>query len=270
MRRLPLQVWLGGTLIVLLFAAALLAPALTPFAPNDADPGSILLPPSLAHPAGTDQLGRDEFSRILYGGRASLSVAAGIVVLSVGLGGVAGAALGLLGGWTDLIAMRLVEVAMAIPSLVIALAVAAALGPSLRNLVIVLGLLGAPFYIRLFRTEARALRERPFIQSARVMGASYAALLFRHVIPNLLPLTATFASAALGSALVSASALSFVGLGAQPPTAEWGALIYDGRNTLLYEWWCAVLPGVAIAAAALGFVLLGDGLRRHFDPTGGR
>jgi peptide/nickel transport system permease protein len=165
--------------------------------------------------------------------------------------------------------MRIVEVVMSIPGLVIALAASAALGPNLTNLVLVLGSLAVPYYVRVFRSEAMAIRERGYVRAARASGANSSHLLWRHVLPNLAPTIATFASMALAGALVTASALSFIGLGAQPPQPEWGALIYEGRNNILYEWWCSVLPGVLVSVAALGFILVGDGLRDFFDPQGG-
>ncbi len=263
---LPPLLIVGLAIVAGLVATALLAPLLTPYSPLETDPAMILSPPSSAHWAGTDQLGRDLFTRILWGGRTSLSVAFGIMAISVGLGSVLGAASGLVGGWIDQVAMRVVDVAISIPGLVIALALSAALGPSLVNLVLVLGLLGAPFYVRLFRGEALALRQQPFVEAAKANGAGFGRLLVGHILPNLLPLIATFASSALAAALVTASALSFIGLGAQPPTPEWGVLIFEGRNTLMYEWWCAVLPGLVVSLSALGFILTGDGLRDWLDP----
>lgn len=259
---------LGAAIIVLMLALSALAPLLSGYGPNEVDTGAILEPPSARHWAGTDNLGRDMFARILHGGRTSLGVALGIVTIGMGAGALLGCAVGLAGGWIDRLVMRLVDVALAIPSLVIALALAAALGPSLVNLVLILGGLAIPLYLRLFRSEALALRERPFVLAARANGASGPRLLLVHILPNIAPLFATLASGALGTALVSASALSFIGLGAQPPTPEWGALIFEGRNTIMYEWWCAVLPGLAVALSALGFVLLGDGLRDRLDPRG--
>ena len=264
--RWPPELVAGAVITAVMILLALAAPLLAPWPPDSPDVGAILEAPSWRPPAGTDALGRDVLSRILWGGRASLGVAIGIVSLSVGIGAVLGAAVAMAGGWVDTAVMRLVDVALSIPAIVIALALSAALGPSLGNLVLVLGLLGVPFNLRLFRSETLSLRERPFIAAAQAMGAGPGALLTRHILPNLAPVIVTFASAALGSALVMASALSFVGLGAQPPTAEWGAMIFDGRNTIMYEWWCAVLPGVAVAVSALGFILLGDGLRDWLDP----
>lgn len=264
------SITVGGGLVVLMVLLALLAPLLSSYGPNEVDTGAILEPPSARHWAGTDNLGRDMFARILYGGRTSLSVAFGIVAIGVGIGAVLGCAVGLAGGWVDRIAMRVVEIALAVPSLVIAVALAAAVGPSLVNLVLILGGLSVPLYLRLFRSEALSLRERPFVLAAKANGASLWRLLTVHILPNIAPLFATLASTALGTALVAASALSFIGLGAQPPTPEWGALIFEGRNTIMYEWWAAMLPGLAVVVSALGFVLLGDGLRDRLDPRGDR
>jgi peptide/nickel transport system permease protein len=265
-QRLGLQV--GIVLIGLLVLLAVLAPWLTPYGPNDVDAGAILEAPSFRHWAGTDSIGRDLMTRILHGGRVSLLVAFGITGIGLTLGGLAGCSAGLIGGWLDTVTMRCVDVAVSIPAMVIALALTAALGPSLVNLVLVLGMLGAPYYARLLRGETLSIRERPFVRAAYVLGAGHTRVLFQHVIPNLAPVVATIASSGLAGALMAASALSFVGLGAQPPQAEWGALIYEGRNSIMFEWWCAVLPGVVVVTAALGFTLIGDGLRDKFDPRG--
>lgn len=269
-RSLPATFWLGAAIVGALILAALLAPWLSAYSPIETRPAAILEAPSAVHWAGTDQLGRDLFSRLLHGGRASLGVAFAIVAISVGAGSIVGCMVGLAGGWVDTIAMRLVDIMLSLPAMVIALALAAAAGPSLVNLAIILGVLGVPFNLRLFRGETLSLRERGFVRAAQANGASFARVLTVHILPNVAPLIATFASSALAGALVAASALSFIGLGAQPPTPEWGALIFEGRNTIMYEWWCAVLPGAVVALAALGFILIGDALRDHFDPRGER
>jgi peptide/nickel transport system permease protein len=266
MRKPPASLWFGLTIVGLLLLASLAAPLITSYSPTQPDPTAILEAPSARHLAGTDELGRDVFARIVWGGRASLGVAFGIVGLSVGMGAVAGAALGLARGWIDAVAMRFVDVFLSIPSMVIALALSAALGPSLSNLVLVLGVLGVPYYARLFRGEALAIRERLYVRVAAASGAGFGRILAHHVLPSIAPTIVTFASGALGGALVAASALSFIGLGAQPPTPEWGAEIYDGRNTIMYEWWCAILPGCAVMTAALGFIISGDALRDWLDP----
>jgi peptide/nickel transport system permease protein len=262
--------WAGAGAVALLVLLSAAAPLISSYSPLDADPTAILEPPSARHWAGTDQLGRDLFARIAWGGRASLSVAFGIVGIGVGLGLVTGAAIALAGRWADLVAMRILDVLVSVPGMVIAVALSAALGPGLGKLLLVLGLLDAPYFARLFRGETLSIREQPYIAAARASGAGFWRILLRHVLPNLAPVVATFASNALGRALVAASALSFIGLGAQPPTPEWGVLIYEGRNTLMFEWWCSVLPGLMVFIAALGFVMAGDGLRDWLDPRSSR
>jgi len=245
---------------------ALLAPVLAPYDPYATNPTIILEAPSASHWLGTDSIGRDVFSRVIYGARASLSVAAAISLISVGLGAILGAASALAGGWIDTLAMRFADVMLSLPALVIALALSAVLGPNLTNLALILGTLGIPFFARIFRSEALSLSQQNFIRSSRLLGGGFNHLLMGHIIPNLAPLLATLLSHALSTSLLAASALSFIGLGAQPPTAEWGALIYEGRNTLMFEWWCAIPPGITIAISATGFILLGDGLRDALDP----
>jgi peptide/nickel transport system permease protein len=197
-------------------------------------------------------------------------VAFSIVLIAAAGGVMLGALSGLLGGFIDSIVMRLVDMAMAMPGLIIALALAAALGPSLVNLAIALGLLGIPFYARLARAETISLKERPFVRAARAMGAGHWHVLARHIVPNLLPTVVIFMSLGLSGALLGASALSFIGLGAQPPLAEWGALVNASRTYMLDEWWYAVFPGAAVAITSLGFTLLGDGLRDALDPKEAR
>jgi peptide/nickel transport system permease protein len=260
----------AGLLILgMVIAAAVLAGVLAPYAPNTPHPAQILEAPSWRHLAGTDELGRDMFSRILYGARPSLLVATSIVVIAATGGVLVGCASGLAGGIVDTGVMRLLEVVMALPGLVIALALTAALGPSLVNLALALGLLGIPFYARVARAQTLTLRERAFVRAARAMGASPWFILHRHIVPNLLPTIVIFMSLGLSGALLGASALSFIGLGAQPPMAEWGALVNASRPYMLDDWWYAVFPGAAVALTSFGFTLLGDGLRDALDPRVG-
>lgn len=256
----------GSLMIAFVVLCAVFAPLLAPYDPNAANPAVILEAPSQAHLLGTDNLGRDMLSRILFGARASLSVAFVVALLSVGGGAIAGAASALVGGWGDNLIMRIVDVLLSLPALIIALALSAVIGPSLVNLAIILGLLGIPFYTRVFRSEALALAAQDYVKAAQLLGGGFSYRLLRHILPNLAPLAITLMSGALSAALLTAGSLSFIGLGAQPPQAEWGALIYEGRNTIMYEWWCAVMPGIAISFTSAGFILLGDGLRNRFDP----
>jgi peptide/nickel transport system permease protein len=268
MRRPPLILYVGAGLVTVLALLAALAPWIAPYPPNEINASMAFAPPSAQYWAGADGLGRDVFSRILHGARPSLLAALGIVGIGLGGGAILGAFAALIGGLFEQVLMRLSEIVMALPGLVIALALTAALGPSLVNLTIALGALSIPFYVRIVRGETLTLRERGFVKAARAMGAGPIWVAFRHVAPNLAPVLAVYGTMGLSGAVLAASALSFVGLGAQPPMAEWGALIFEGSQTLLSEWWIAVFPGLAVGVAALGFNLLGDGLRDWLDPRG--
>lgn len=265
-RKLNSTLFAGAAIVVLLVLLALAAPWIAPYEPNAVSTANILAPPGLKHWAGTDELGRDILSRVLHGARPSLAVAFGIVAIGVVLGVPIGAFCGLVGGWLDAAAMRLVELVMALPGLVIALALTAALGPSLINLAIALGLLSVPFYVRMARGQALALRERAYVKAARVMGASTSFIVRRHMLPNMAASLVVLVSINLSGAVLAASTLSFIGLGAQPPTAEWGALVNSGQTYILEQWWYPMVPGLAVLIAALGFNLLGDGLRDWLDP----
>ena len=259
----------GVVLAVLL--AALLAPWLVARDPNAMDLNAVLQPPSWSYWAGTDELGRDIFARLVHGARPSVAAALGIV----GIGSLAGLAIGafsgLRAGWVDAVIMRLTDVAMALPGLVVALALTAALGPSLTNAVIALGVLSIPAYVRVARAQALSLREREYVMAARAMGASPAHVLWRHVLPGVLPPVVVFMTFHLGSAVLASSALSFIGLGAQPPAPEWGSMVGAGREYVLGHWWYATVPGLVILITAASFNLLGDALRDALDPrTRGR
>jgi peptide/nickel transport system permease protein len=257
---------IGAGIVGAVMLMALSAPLWAPYDPNGVSAAHILEAPSRAHWAGTDELGRDLFSRVVWGARPSLAVAFGIVAIAAAGGTILGCLSGLIGGIIDTLVMRAVELVMALPGLVIALALTAALGPSLVNLTIALGLLGIPFYIRLARGQTLALRERPYVLAARAMGASTPFIVFRHIIPNLISSIVVVASLNLSGAMLAGSGLSFIGLGAQPPLAEWGALVNSGRQYILDQWWYAIVPGTAILITAAAFNLLGDGVRDVLDP----
>jgi len=259
---------LAGSLLLLpVVIAAYLAPLLAPYDPYAVDTGSRLLPPSAKHLFGTDELGRDLLTRVLYGTRASLSVAFGIVAIGTVFGTVVGTLSGYLGGRIDGVAMRLNDIVMAIPFMVIALALTSAMGPSLVNLTIVIGILSIPFYARMARGMALALRREPYVTAAWLMGASTPAIIRRHVIPNMLSPMLVLASMGLSGAILTSSALSFIGLGAQPPAAELGAIINSSRSYILDEWWYTLFPGLVLAVCAFGFNLIGDGVRDVLDPN---
>lgn len=252
--------------VILVTTAALVAPWLTPYAPNAMDLRAVLQPPSWSHLAGTDELGRDLLTRILFGARPSIGAGFGIVAIGSILGLMIGTLSGLIGGWIDTLVMRITDVVMALPGLVVALALTAALGPSLFNAVVALGVLSVPAYIRVSRGQTLSLREREYILASRSMGAGVWHLTIRHILPNVFPPVLVFMTFHLGSAILASSALSFIGLGMQPPHAEWGSMIGAGREYVLSYWWYVTIPGLVIILTAASFNLLGDALRDLTDP----
>jgi peptide/nickel transport system permease protein len=258
--------WLSALLLAAVVGLSLAAPLLAPYSPTAADPANQLLPPSLAHPAGTDLFGRDVWSRLLWGGR--LSLAAGI--LAVTLAALPGSLLGLLagysGGWLDALLMRLVDMLLAFPSLLLALALVAWLGPGLVSAALAVGLAGLPRFARLIRAATLGVRSELYIEAARVVGCRPERILLHHVAPNVRGVIIVLGSLELGYALLNIGALSFLGLGAQPPTPEWGAMLAEGRGLLRDAPWVATAPGLAITLTVLAFNLLGDALRDALDP----
>jgi peptide/nickel transport system permease protein len=263
--REPLNV-LALTVIALFALGALLAPLIAPYDPLAQDLATRLDPPSSAHWLGTDQLGRDILSRLLYGSRISLVI--GVVV--VGLAGIFGTLVGLLagyaGGLADEAMMRLTEVFLAFPPLILAMAIAGALGPSLTNAIIAIAAVTWAVYARLARGQVLSLRQREYVEAARSIGASRTRIMLRHLLPNAVAPLLIQASFDMGSAIISAAGLSFIGFGAQPPTPEWGVMISEGRNFISTQPWLSLFPGLSILFAVGAFNLLGDGLRDVLDP----
>jgi peptide/nickel transport system permease protein len=261
----PLNI-VAFALIAIFALCAVLAPVLAPYDPLLQDLGSRLRPPSSEHWLGTDSLGRDIASRILYGARISLII--GVVVVTAA--GVVGTAIGLVagyaGGLVDEVLMRLTEVFLAFPALILAMAIAGALGPSLTNAIIAIAAVTWAVYARLVRGQILSLRRREFVEAARAMGASRTRIVVRHLLPNALAPLMIQASFDLGSSIIAAAGLSFIGFGAQPPTPEWGVMISEGRNYISTQPWLSLFPGLAILLAVGSFNLLGDGLRDAFDP----
>jgi peptide/nickel transport system permease protein len=257
----------GGGLVAGLLLVALTAPLLTPYDPIAADVSQGLLPPSLAHPLGTDDQGRDVLSRVLYGSRISLSVAVISVAIGLGLGSSLGLLAGYLGGAFDLVGMRLVDALLAFPGLMLAIAITAALGPQVHNAMIAIGIVAIPAYARLTRGQALSVREREYVGAARAAGASAGRIMVRHILPNVanpLIVQATFTAA---FAILQEAVLSFLGLGAQPPSPSWGQDInYSQRYLINLLWWMSLGPGLAIFLSVLSFNLLGDALRDALDP----
>ncbi|APT58853.1 ABC transporter permease subunit [Roseomonas gilardii] len=255
----------AGALILLVVLAAIAAPWIAPYDPAEPDYNNILAGPSALHWAGTDAYGRDIFSRILWGAQISLSVG----FLSVMLGGVLGVALGLVsgffGGWVDSLVMRLCDVMLAFPGILLAIAVVALLGPGVANVIYAVAVFSIPIYARVVRGSTLALKQTLYVQAARSIGVKRWALVMRHILPGTLPGVIVTTSLRIGTAILVAAGLSFLGLGAQPPSPEWGAMLADGRSYLGVADHLTFFPGLAIFLTVLAFNLLGDGLRDALD-----
>jgi peptide/nickel transport system permease protein len=259
----------GFIIIVCVFLLAMLAPIIAPYDPADINVKAILLAPSMQHWMGTDGLGRDVLTRMLFGGRISLLVGLVAVGISTVIGIVLGAIAGYYRGWVDTVIMRLVDVMLSIPSFFLILAVIAFLTPSIINVMIVIGLTSWMGVTRLVRAEFLSLSGREFVQAARTLGAKDARLIFTHLLPN--SLTPIIVSSVLGiaGAVLMESGLSFLGLGVQAPQASWGNILTDGKDYIQFAWWLSLFPGLAILITVLGYNLLGEGLRDALDPRSG-
>ncbi|MGX8718585.1 MAG: ABC transporter permease [Desulfovibrio sp.] len=256
----------GASIVLFMSALALLAPWLAPFDPAQLDLDNILLPSSSVHLLGTDALGRDIFSRLLYGARVSLWVGFVAVGISTAIGIALGLVSGYFGGWIDEVIMRGVDVMLCFPSFFLILAVIAFLEPSLTNIMVVIGLTSWMGVARLVRAETMSLRERDFIAASRLAGASTPRLLFRHILPNALAPVLVSATLGVAGAILVESSLSFLGLGVQPPDASWGNMLMEGKNVLEIAPWLSLWPGLSILITVLGYNLLGESLRDLFDP----
>ncbi len=255
----------GMAIVALVVLAALLAPVISPYSPT-AQVSRRLLEPSAQYLLGTDEFGRDIFSRVIHGSRISLYVGAVSVSLALFFGGMLGLIAGYVGGRIDTLLMRLVDMLFAIPSLVLAIVIAGLLGPSLTNAMIAIGIVYAPIYARLVRGEMLAVRNYAYIEAARAIGVRPAGLIVRHFLPNIAAPLIVQTSLLLSTAILAEAALSFLGLGAQPPDPSWGAMLGSGRRFMELTPWVAIAPGIAIVITVLGFNLLGDGLRDALDP----
>jgi ABC-type dipeptide/oligopeptide/nickel transport system permease subunit len=257
--------WAGLTLLLLMIGLSLAAPHLSPYDPVATAPADQLLPPSLAHPAGTDLFGRDVWSRLLWGGRLSLGAGVLVVALAALPGTLVGLLAGYAGGRLDSLLMRIVDVLLAFPSLLLALTLVALLGPGLVSAALAVGLAGIPRFARVVRAGALGMRSEPFIEAARAVGCRPGRILLRHVAPNVQGIVIPLSALELGYALLNIGALSFLGLGAQPPTPEWGAMLAEGRVLLRHAPWIVTAPGLAITLSVLAFNFLGDALRDALD-----
>ncbi|MBI5305156.1 MAG: ABC transporter permease [Chloroflexi bacterium] len=260
------SLWIGGAILALWILAATLAPIIAPYAPDKVLAGAKLSAPSAAHLFGTDALGRDVFTRVLFGAQ----IAVGIATIGVAISAFIGIALGLVagyrGGWTDQIISRALDVWLAFPGLLLALVIVARLGPSLENCVLALGIVGVPGFYRVTRGATMCARRMLYVQAAEAVGVPERRILVRHILPNLASPLIVMATLRASVLVLSAGALSFVGLGAQLPTPEWGTLLASGRDYLETAPWLAIFPGASITLAAAGLNLFGDGLRDWLDP----
>jgi peptide/nickel transport system permease protein len=267
-RRNPLLA-VGMLLCVVIAVVAVLAPLIAPF-PADAGsathPLETLQAPSSAHLFGTDQVGRDVFSRVVYGARISPLIALFVLVISVAIGVPLGLAAGYFGGIVDEVIMRITDVFLAFPALLLALAFAAVMRPSIASTVIAISVTWWPWYTRIIRGQAASVASRPFVESARASGISHFRTLLRHVLPNSITPIIVQVSLDVGGVILTASALSFLGLGAQDPTPDWGLMVSQGQSFFTTQWWLVTFPGLAILLTAVAFNLLGDGLRDVLDP----
>jgi peptide/nickel transport system permease protein len=265
LRRNPVGMFglLGFALLLLI---VVMAPVLAPFEPTEMNYDHILESPSPDHPFGTDDLGRDIFSRVIWGGRESLKVA----VLAVVIAGVGGILFGLIsgyyGGWVDSGIMRTVDIFLAFPSILLILSIVAALGPNLMTVLIALGIASTPGVVRFVRGTVLAARNYEYVTAAQVLGANNRYIMFSQILPNVLSPLIIYATLGLGGAILATAGLSYIGLGAQPPSPEWGAMLNAGRSYMRDAWWMSVFPGLAIFWAVLTINLLGDGLRDALDP----
>jgi len=260
----------GAVIVFSLFIVSFLAPYITPYSPDDLDAYHVLLPPSTGHWLGTDELGRDVLTRIIYGSRISLKVGFVAVGIAAFIGTISGLLAGYFGGLMDQLLMRLVDIMLCFPTFFLILAVIAMLEPSIWYIMIVIGLTGWMGVARLVRAEVLSLRERDFILAARSIGASNSRIIFRHILPNALSPVLVAATLGVAGAILTESALSFLGIGVQPPVPSWGNMLTAGKDYLEFAWWLSLFPGVAILVTVIAYNLVGEGLRDALDPRTNR
>ncbi len=257
---------MGLILVAATVAASAAAPLIVPYDPVEADFTAILRPPGLPHLLGTDQLGRDILSRVVYGARLSLVMSAAAVALSVLAGVPVGLVCAYYGGWLDSLVQRLVDILLAFPGFLLALVFIAVLGVGETNVVAAVGLAGVPVYVRLVRGVVLVVREDLYVEAARALGVPDGRVLWRHVLPNAVMPVIVQSTLQLGTALLTAAGLGYLGLGVRPPTPEWGAMIGEAQSYVFSAWWMSVFPGLAIFCTVMAFNLIGDGLRDGLDP----
>ncbi|NLM40510.1 MAG: ABC transporter permease [Firmicutes bacterium] len=256
----------GGILLLIIILMAIFAPFVAPYDPVKQNIRNRLQGPSREHILGTDQFGRDTFSRVVYGARISLRVGFSAILIAVVVGCLLGLVAGYYGGMLDNIIMRIMDVLMALPGFLLALAIVAALGPGMQNVILAIGISYIPSFARLMRSSVLTVRELDYVSAAEALGSSDARILFRHILPNSLNPIIVMVTLSLAGAILSAAGLSFLGMGAQPPTPEWGSMISSSRPFIRVSHWCVTIPGLAIFTTVLCLNLVGDGLRDALDP----
>lgn len=257
----------AGVLVVLvMFALSLLAPFITPYEPNMLDAYHVLLPPSSVHWFGTDEIGRDVFTRMVFGARISLMVGFVAVGIATLIGTVVGLMAGYYGGWVDSLLMRFVDIMLCFPTFFLILAVITIREPSILNIMLIIGLTGWMGVARLVRAEVLSLRERDFVLAARAIGCSDLRIIFRHILPNAIGPVLVYATLGIAGAILTESSLSFLGIGVRPPTPSWGNILASGKEFLEFAWWLFLFPGLAITLTALSYYLVGEGIRDALDP----
>ena len=257
---------LGVIVIVALSLAAVFAPLISPADPLHMDFDALMQPPSMDHPAGTDSLGRDNLSRIIWGGRVSLQVGVLSMVIATVIGVSAGLAAGYYGRWIDTIIMRIVDAILAFPALLLAILMVAVLGPSLRNAMFAIAVVFIPSFARVTRANTLSIREKEYVEGARAIGASATRIMLRTILPNTLSTVIVQVSLGMSYAILIEAGLSFLGLGIQPPTPSWGYMLATGREFITLAWWLTTFPGLAIFVTVLSWNFIGDGLREALDP----
>ncbi|MEL6203898.1 MAG: ABC transporter permease [Pseudomonadota bacterium] len=260
---------LGGVIVLFFIIVALLAPLLPVPGPAETDWSAVRQAPSATHPFGTDEIGRDVLSRMIWGAQASLLAGVVSVLIAVAIGVPLGVLAGYAKGWTDALISRVTEALLAAPFLILAIALAAFLGPSLRNAMIAIGISAMPVFIRLARGQTLAVMTEDYVESARAIGVGHLALIWRYILPNIFPPILVQGTLTIATAIIAEASLSFLGLGQQPPAPSWGSMLNIAKNFLEQAPWMALYPGMAIFLVVLGFNLLGDGLRDALDPRDG-
>ncbi len=256
----------GSIIVGILFIVAIFAPFIAPYDPAAIDTKQLFEAPSLLHLCGTDDLGRDVFSRMVYGSRISLTVGFVAVGIATVIGLAVGAAAGYFGGWLDNVLMRFVDLMLTIPTFFLILAVIAFLEPNIYNIMIVIGVTGWMGVARLVRAEFLALKERDFVMAARALGVTDFMIITKHILPNAMAPVLVSATLGIAGAILTESALSFLGIGVQPPTPSWGNILTVGKDNIEFAWWLSIYPGIAILVTVLGYNLLGEGIRDALDP----